>query len=98
MLNNVLGKPAAAPFYIWANSDCANKTEDFEEAKRIRKSLVGEGAEDVYISDAEGVEVVDAEIEAEEKQASFAATAAKHAGQALEAAYPWGYRSTESSP
>lgn len=98
MLNNVLGNSAEAPFYIWANSDCANKTEDFVEAKRIRKSLVNEGAEDVYILDADGVEVVDAEIEAEEKQASLASNAAKHAGEALEAPYPWGYRSTESSP
>lgn len=70
MLNNVLGKPATAPFYIWANADCANKTDDFEEAKRIRKGLIRDGAEDVYIADAEGVETVDAEMEADKVAAA----------------------------
>lgn len=66
MLNNVLGQPAVKPFYIWADEDFANKTEEFKEAKRIRESLVNDGCEDVYIVDAEGVEVVDAEIEVAE--------------------------------
>jgi len=56
----------ATPFYVWANADCANSTEDFAEAKRIRKSLLDDGAEDVYIADVDGVEVVDADIEADE--------------------------------
>ena len=67
---NVLGHPAAKPFYIWANEDCANSTHAFWEAKRIRASLIQDGAEDVYIADADGVEVVDAEIEADEAKAA----------------------------
>lgn len=63
---NVLGQDAAKPFYIWANDDCANKTDSFKEAKAIRLVLFNEGGESVHIVDAEGVEVVDTEIEAHE--------------------------------
>lgn len=65
-LKNAIGQDAAKPFYIWANDDCANKCESFEEAKAIRLSLFNEGGEFVHIVDADGVEVVDSEIEAHE--------------------------------
>ena len=65
-LKNTLGQVATAPFYIWANDDCANKTNNFKEAKAIRLTLFNEGGESVHIVDADGVEVVDAEIEAHE--------------------------------
>lgn len=65
-LKNIAQGTAQAPFYIWANEDCANRAEDFEAAKRIRRQLIDSGAQDVYIVDADGVEVVDAQIEAEE--------------------------------
>ena len=66
---NVLGEPAPHPFYIWANGDCANVTDDFDEAKRIRLKLLDEDlADDVYVADADGVEVVDASIEADETE------------------------------
>lgn len=69
MLNNVLGTPAVPPFYVWANEDCQNKAEDFQEAKRIRKALLDEdSADDVHIVDADAVEVVDGEIEADEAE------------------------------
>jgi hypothetical protein len=63
---NVLGRDAAKPFYIWANDDCDNKTDSFKEAKVIRLELFNDGCEDVHIVDADGIEVVDAEIEAHE--------------------------------
>lgn len=66
VLNNVLGEKAQPPFYIWANEDCANSEVDFEAAKRIRLALINEGHTDVYIVDADGVEVVDDEIMAHE--------------------------------
>ena len=69
-LKNTLGQVATAPFYIWANDDCANKTNNFNEAKAIRLTLFNEGGESVYIVDADGVEVVDAEIEAHEALAN----------------------------
>lgn len=65
-LKNTLGQVATAPFYIWANEDCANKTNSFKEAKAIRLALFNDGGESVHIVDADGVEVVDAEIEAHE--------------------------------
>lgn len=65
-LKNSLGQVATAPFYIWANDDCSNKTNSFKEAKSIRLALFNEGGESVHIVDADGVEVVDAEIEAHE--------------------------------
>lgn len=65
-LKNTLGQVATAPFYIWANDDCANKANNFKEAKAIRLTLFNEGGESVHIVDADGVEVVDAEIEAHE--------------------------------
>lgn len=67
VLRNVLGKEAQSPFYIWANEDCANSESDFEAAKRIRLDLIEEGCDDVYIVDADGVEVVDDEIVAHEE-------------------------------
>jgi len=70
MLTNVLGNEAAGPFYIWGNDDCANKEDDFKEAKRIRCELIAGGAESVYIVDADGVEVVDGEIVSEEATAA----------------------------
>ena len=66
LLKNALGQVAAPPFYIWANEDCANMSDDFSEAKATRLLLINEGGESVYIVDADGVEVVDAEIEAHE--------------------------------
>lgn len=63
---NVLGQVAAKPFYIWADEDCDNKTDSLKEAKAIRLELFNAGREDVYIADADGVEMVDAEIEAHE--------------------------------
>ena len=63
---NVLGKVAAKPFYIWANEDCSNKSDIFDEAKAIRLKLFNDGGTTVHIVDADGVEVVDAEIEAHE--------------------------------
>jgi hypothetical protein len=66
---NALGHVAAKPFYIWANDDCANKSDSFSEAKTIRLALFNEGGESVYIVDADGVEVVDAEIECHESLA-----------------------------
>lgn len=65
-LLNVAGSVAQSPFYIWGNEDCANSTPDFQQAKAIRLALFNEGAEDVYIADANGVEVVDADIAAHE--------------------------------
>ena len=65
-LKNALGQDAAKPFYIWANDDCANKSDSFVEAKAIRLALFNEGGESVHIVDADGVEVVDTEIEAHE--------------------------------
>ena len=65
-LKNVLGKVAAKPFYIWANEDCANKTDDFKEAKVIRLALINAGGVSVHIVDADGVEVMDVEIECHE--------------------------------
>ena len=38
----------------------------FTEAKEIRLSLINDGAESAYIVDADGVEVVDSEIQAHE--------------------------------
>ena len=67
---NALGHVAAKPFYIWANEDCANKTDDFKEAKVIRLALFNEGGESVHIVDADGVEVVDEEIKAHEEIAT----------------------------
>lgn len=67
---NVLGQVAAKPFYIWANDDCANKSDSFSEAKTIRLALFNEGGESVHIVDADGVEVVDAEIECHESLAN----------------------------
>ena len=65
-LKNVLGQVAAKPFYICANGDCANKADSFRQAKIVRLALFNDGCEDVYIVDADGVEVVDKEIEAHE--------------------------------
>jgi hypothetical protein len=65
-LKNALGQVAVKPFYIWANDDCANKSDIFSEAKAIRLALFNDGGESVHIVDADGVEVVDAEIEAHE--------------------------------
>lgn len=65
-LKNALGQDASKPFYIWANDDCANKCDSFVEAKAIRFALFNEGGVSVYIVDADGVEVVDTEIEAHE--------------------------------
>ena len=59
---NVLGKVAAKPFYIWANEDCSNKSDIFDEAKAIRLKLFNDGGTTVHIVDADGVEVVDTEI------------------------------------
>ena len=64
--SNVLGSVAAKPFYIWANEDCSNVVDCFKDAKAIRLSLINDGAESVYIVDADGVEVVDSEIQAHE--------------------------------
>jgi len=77
-LKNVLGKVAAKPFYIWANEDCANKTDDFKEAKVIRLALINAGGVSVHIVDADGVEVVDAEIEAHEKAVNAGHVAGEH--------------------
>lgn len=63
---NVLGKIAAKPFYIWVNDDCSNKSDSFTEAKAVRLELFNDGGATAYIVDADGVEVVDAEIEAHE--------------------------------
>ncbi|KLR57140.1 hypothetical protein [Diaphorobacter sp. J5-51] len=63
---NVLGTVAVPPFYIWANEDCDNKSDSFSEAKAIRLALFNGGGESVHIVDADGVEVVDTEIEAHE--------------------------------
>ena len=60
---NVLGQSAPPPYYIWADEDCGNKSDSWAEAKAIRLELVNDGSEDVHIVDADGVEVVDAEIE-----------------------------------
>lgn len=65
-LMNVLGHEAATPFYIWANEDCDSRTESFSEAKEIRLSFFNLGMAHVHIADANGVEVVDPEIEAHE--------------------------------
>ncbi len=64
--SNVLGSVAAKPFYIWANEHCSNVVGCFTEAKEIRLSLINDGAESAYIVDADGVEVVDSEIQAHE--------------------------------
>lgn len=69
-LKNVLGQVAVQPFYIWANDDCANKSHSFSEAKTIRLALFNEGGESVHIVDANGVEVVDSEIECHEALAN----------------------------
>lgn len=66
MLKNVLGEPASKPFYIWANEDCSNSSQAFEEAKQIRHELRAAGADQVYICDASGTEVVDDQIVEEE--------------------------------
>lgn len=66
VLKNVLGQVAALPFYIWANEDCDNKSDNFKKAKAIRLALFNEGGQSVHIVDADGVEVVDSEIEAHE--------------------------------
>ena len=63
---NVSGQVAVKPFYIWANEDCANMSDSFKDAKAIRLALFNDGGESVHIVDADGVEVVDAEIEAHE--------------------------------
>lgn len=63
---NVLGKIAAKPFYIWVNDDCSNKSDSFTEAKAVRLELFNDGGATAYIVDADGVEVVDTEIEAHE--------------------------------
>lgn len=68
-LHNVLGQVAVPPFYIRANGDCDNKTDDFISAKAIRLALFNEGCESVHIVDADGVEVVDSEIECHESLA-----------------------------
>lgn len=65
-LKNVLGQVAVKPFYIWANDDCANMSDSFSEAKTIRLALFNEDCESVYIVDANGVEVLDSEIECHE--------------------------------
>ena len=65
-LKNVLGHQAATPFYIWANEDCDNRTDSFDEAKEIRLSFFNLGMANVHICDSNGVEVVDREIEAHE--------------------------------
>lgn len=65
-IKTVLGNVAVKPFYIWANEDCANKSDSFSEAKKIRLALINEGGVSVHIVDADGVEVVDAEIEGHE--------------------------------
>lgn len=69
-LKNVLGNVAVGPFYIWANEDCANKSDSFSAAKTIRLALFNEGGESVHIVDADGVEVVDGEIQAHEALAN----------------------------
>lgn len=66
LLRNVLHKPATLPFYIWANEDCSNTTKSWPDAKALRMELINGGCESVYILDAAGVEVVDAEIAAHE--------------------------------
>lgn len=66
LLKNVVGNVAVPPFYIWANDDCDSKAQSFEEAKRIRLELFNDGGASVHIVGADGVEVVDAEIEAHE--------------------------------
>ena len=63
---NVLGSHAAKPFYIWANEDCSNVVDCFTKAKEVRLALINDGAESVYITDADGAEVVDSEIHAQE--------------------------------
>lgn len=65
-LKNVLGQDAATPFYVWANEDCDCRSDSFLEAKAFRLEFLNEGRESVYIVDADGVEVVDEEIEAHE--------------------------------
>lgn len=67
LIKNVLGNVAAAPFYIWANEDCDSKVDSFKQAKAIRLDLFNSGCDSVHIVDADGVEVVDAEIEAHEE-------------------------------
>ena len=67
---NVLGKVAVRPFFIWANEDCSNKSDSFDEAKAIRMELYNDGGTSVHLVDADGVEVVDAEIEAHEALAN----------------------------
>lgn len=66
-VSNVLGQPSTPPFYIWVNEDCSDKSESFKEAKAIRLALVNAGGASVHIVDADGVEVVDAEIQAHEE-------------------------------
>ncbi len=66
MLKNVQGAETTGPFYIWANEDCANKEDDFEQAKRVRLKLIADGSNCVYIVDPDGVEVVDADIVTDE--------------------------------
>lgn len=65
-LRNVLHHPPALPFYIWANEDCSYKAKSWALAKDARLSLINGGGEAVYICDADGVEVVDAEVAAHE--------------------------------
>lgn len=74
-LKNVQGTDARSPFYVWGNEDCANMAEAFEAAKVIRRQLIDDGAQDVHIVDADGVEVVDAQIEAEEAEEAARAQA-----------------------
>jgi len=62
VLKNVLDRVAVKPFYIWANGDCGDKSDCFEQAKKIRLALINDGGESVHIVDADGVEVCDAEI------------------------------------
>lgn len=39
-------------YYIWHDEgDCANATDDLEEARRIEKELLDDGHADVYIAD-----------------------------------------------
>ena len=54
---NVQGVEASLPFYIWGNQNCDNKSSNFNEATQITKELIEAGFTDVYITDADGVEV-----------------------------------------
>ena len=61
---------AATICSVGVSRTCANKTDDFKEAKVIRLALFNEGGESVHIVDADGVEVVDEEIKAHEEIAT----------------------------